>query len=160
MFPALMVLTCWGEKLCASPTDIVPQGSTLLDSFAALAGTEAFGPAETPEGYFGDTLYTRGQLARLLAHLVENDPIHLATIQKDATEAALHKAVETLQPELKADGVDLNDAEYELSSHTVNQRVSSNGATGTNRQRRPARHRDDWYVSGDGSVQLEIQSAE
>ncbi len=96
----------------AAATDIVPQGSTLLDSFAALAHADAFGAEETPEDFLGDTLYTRGQLARLLAHLVQDHPARLAKVQGDAASAAaLHTAVETLQPELKAVGVDLNDAE-------------------------------------------------
>jgi len=96
----------------AAATDIVPQGSTLLDSFAALAHADAFGAEETPEDFLGDTLYTRGQLARLLTHLVQDDPAHLAKVQGDAASAAaLHSAIETLQPELKTAGVDLNDAD-------------------------------------------------
>ncbi len=96
----------------AAGTDIVPQGSTLLDSFAALASADAFGPAETPEDFLGGTPYTRGQLARLLAHLVESDPAHLAGVQKSGpAAAALHAALETLQPELKAAGADLDGAE-------------------------------------------------
>ncbi len=96
----------------AAATDIVPSGSTLLDSFAALAHADAFGAEETPEDFLGDTLYTRGQLARLLTHLVQDDPAHLAKVQGDAASAAaLHSAIETLQPELKTAGVDLNDAD-------------------------------------------------
>jgi hypothetical protein len=94
----------------AAATDIVPQGSTLLDSFAALAHADAFGAEKTPEDFLGDTLYTRGQLARLLAHLVQDDPAHLAKVQ-GTSAAALHSAIETLQPELKTAGVDLNEAE-------------------------------------------------
>ncbi len=96
----------------AAATDIVPSGSTLLDSFAALAHADAFGAEETPEDFLGDTLYTRGQLARLLTHLMQDDPAHLTKVQGDAASAAaLHTAIETLQPELKTAGVDLNDAE-------------------------------------------------
>ena len=87
-----LLLLVFCEKLSASPADIVPQGSTLLDSFAALAQREAFDPAETPEDFSGDTLYTRGQLARLLTHLVEDDPTHLSAVQKDAARATRHSA--------------------------------------------------------------------
>ena len=96
----------------AAATDIVPQGSTLRDAFAALARTNAFGAAETPEDFLGDTLYTRGQLARFLTHLVQDDPAHLTQVQHDpAAAAALHSAIEALQPELKTAGVDLSDAD-------------------------------------------------
>lgn len=87
-----LLLLVFCEKLSASPADIVPQGSALLDSFAALAQREASGPAETPEDFSGDTLYTRGQLARLLTHLVEDDPTHLSAVQKDAARATRHSA--------------------------------------------------------------------
>ena len=104
----------------AAATDVVPQGSTLLDSFAALAQADAFGAAETPEDFLGDTLYTRGQLARILAHLVQYDPVHLAFVQKSgASSAALHSAIALLQPELKAAGVDLSDAEPNPAGHTA-----------------------------------------
>ena len=96
----------------AAATDIVPQGSTLRDAFAALARTDAFGAAETPEDFLGDTLYTREQLARLLTHLVQDDPAHFAKVQASpSAAAALHSALESLQPELKTAGVDLNDAD-------------------------------------------------
>ena len=96
----------------AAATDIVPQGSTLLDSFAALAQADAFGAAETPEDFLGDTLYTRGQLAHLLTHLVQDDAVRFAAVEKNAAAAAaLHTAIESLQPELKTAGVDLNDAD-------------------------------------------------
>jgi len=118
--PLLALSLAVGLTLCgaacrpafAAATDIVPSGSTLLDSFAALAHADAFGAEETPEDFLGDTLYTRGQLARLLTHLVQDDPAHLAKVQGDAASAAaLHSAIETLQPELKTAGVDLNDAD-------------------------------------------------
>ena len=104
----------------AAATDIVPEGSTLRDSFAALAQAQAFGAEETPEDFLGDTLYTRGQLARILTHLVQDDPAHLAAVQKDsAAAAALHAAIQSLQPELVAAGVDLSDAEPEPPSHAA-----------------------------------------
>ncbi len=118
-FPRLALPLAAALALCgacrpalAAATDIVPQGSTLLDSFAALAHADAFGAAETPEDFLGDTLYTRGQLARLLTHLVQDNPAHLAKVQGDSgAAAALHSAIETLQPELKTAGVDLNEAD-------------------------------------------------
>ncbi len=98
----------------AAATDIVPQGSTLRDSFAALASADAFGAAETPEDFLGDTLYTRGQMAALLIRLVQNDPVHLALAQKNpASAAALHAALQMLKPELTKAGVDLGEAEPE-----------------------------------------------
>ncbi len=104
----------------AAATDIVPEGGTLRDSFAALAQDDAFGAEETPEDFLGDTLYTRGQLAHLLIHLVQDDPAHLAAVQKDgAAAAALHAAVESLQPELQSAGVDLNDTEPEPPSRVA-----------------------------------------
>ena len=104
----------------AAATDVVPAGSTLLDSFAALAQADAFGAAETPEDFLGNTLYTRGQLARILTHLVEDDPVHLAGVQKNsASAAALHSAIALLQPEMKAAGVDLADAEPEPAGHAA-----------------------------------------
>ncbi|MGI4788307.1 MAG: capsule assembly Wzi family protein [Janthinobacterium lividum] len=111
VFPVLLCsFLC--RPVYAAATDIVPQGSTLLDSFAALAQANAFGAEETPEDFLGDTLYTRGQLARLLAHLVQDDPAHLGILEKNAAaDAALHSAIETLHPELSADKVDLSDAD-------------------------------------------------
>ena len=104
----------------AAGTDVVPQGSTLLDSFAALAQADAFGAAETPEDFLGNTLYTRGQLARILTHLVGDDPVHLAFVQKNgASSAALHSAIEDLQPELKAARVNFSDAEPDAPSRTA-----------------------------------------
>ena len=104
----------------AAGTDVVPAGSTLLDSFAALAQADAFGAAETPEDFLGDTFYTRGQLAHILTHLVQDDPVHLAGVQKNgASAAALHAAIEILQPELKAAGVNLEDAEPEPLGHAA-----------------------------------------
>ena len=104
----------------AGGTDVVPAGSTLLDSFAALAQADAFGAAETPEDFLGDTLYTRGQLSHILTHLVQDDPVHLAGVQKNgASSAALHAAIEILQPELKAARVNLEDAEPEPLGHAA-----------------------------------------
>jgi len=126
--PLLALLLAASLALCcaacrpafAAATDIVPQGSTLLDSFAALAHADAFGAEETPEDFLGNTFYTRGQLARLLTHLVQDDPTHLAKVQGDAASAAaLHTAIESLQPELTADGVDLNDADPNPPSGTA-----------------------------------------
>ena len=115
---ALCSLSC--RPALAAATDIVPQGSTLLDSFAALAQADAFGATDTPEDFLGDTLYTRGQLARLLTHLVQDDPARLGTLEKNAAAAtALHAAIETLQPELSAEGVDLNEAEPAPPSGTA-----------------------------------------
>ncbi len=121
--PLLLSLALCGaacRPALAAATDIVPEGSTLRDSFAALAQAGAFGAAETPEDFLGDTLYTRGQLARLLTHLVQDDPAHLAAVQKNgAAAAALHTAAQSLQPELQSAGVDLGDAEPEPPSHAV-----------------------------------------
>lgn len=128
LFPLLALPLALSVSLCsiscrpasAAATDIVPQGSTLLDSFAALAQSDAFGAAETPEDFLGSTLYTRGQLARLLTHLVQDDPAHLAVIAKNsASAAALHTAIESLQPELKAAGTDLEDAEPDAPTHAA-----------------------------------------
>ncbi len=119
---ALSAVLCgvYCRPALAAATDIVPSGSTLLDSFAALAQADAFGAAETPEDFLGDTLYTRGQLARLLTHLVQEDPAHLASVRKsEVSAAALHAAIESLQPELQGAGVDLNDAEPEPPSHAA-----------------------------------------
>ena len=118
LFPllALPVVLCGlsCRPALAAATDIVPTGSTLRDSFAALASAEAFGPAETPEDFLGDTLYTRGQMAALLAHLVLNDPAVLVRIEKNAASAAaLHAALQMLKPELTKAGVDFNEAEPE-----------------------------------------------
>jgi hypothetical protein len=91
-------------------TDIVPTGSATLDTFAALARADAFGAEDTPEDFLGESLYTRGQLARLLEHLIQDEPQRLARVQKnDAANAALHAATDGLGAELKADGVDLSE---------------------------------------------------
>lgn len=91
-------------------TDIVPTGSATLDTFAALARADAFGAEDTAEDFLGDSLYTRGQLARLLERLIQDEPQRLARVQKDgAANAALHNAAEELGAELKADNVDLAD---------------------------------------------------
>ena len=99
-------------RVSAASTDIVPRGSTLLDAFATLARAEAFGAADTPEDFLGEPLYTRGQLARRLEHLVSDDPQKLAKVQANGgTAAALHAALAALQPELTADGADTSAAD-------------------------------------------------
>ena len=80
--PLLLSCLSAGRTARAAAPDIVPQGSTLLDSFAALARADAFGARDTPEDFLGDTLYTRGQLALLLAHLVQDNAKKLADVQK------------------------------------------------------------------------------
>ena len=96
---------------CAASTDIVPRASTLLNSFARLAQADAFGAANTPEDFLGEPLYTRGQLARMLEHLVLDDPTRFALVEKDdAANTALHEAIAALQPELDRDGADLTIA--------------------------------------------------
>lgn len=96
----------------AAATDIVPTGSTLLDSFAVLARADAFGAENTPEDFLGEMLYTRSQLATLLAHLLQDDPKTLDKIQKDSgINSALYAAIQSLQPELKTDGVDLSESD-------------------------------------------------
>ena len=99
-------------RVSAASTDIVPRGSTLLDAFATLARAEAFGAADTPEDFLGEPLYSRGQLARRLEHLVSDNPEMLAKVQKSSgTAAALHAALVALQPELTADRVDTSKAD-------------------------------------------------
>lgn len=107
-----LVLCCvFGGRVCAAPSDIVPRGSALLDAFAKLSQMDAFGAADTPEDFLGEPLYTRGQLARLLEHLLQDEPQKFARVQKDdAANAALHAALQVLGPELAADGADLSEA--------------------------------------------------
>ena len=123
--PALLLVlvsVLWysgGGRALAAPTDIVPRGSTLLDAFAKLAQTEAFGASDTPEDFLGEPLYTRGQLAALLKHLLEDEPQKFARVQKDsAANSALHAALQTLQPELRAAGVDVSEANAVPSAGT------------------------------------------
>ena len=99
-----------GQAL-AAPSDIVPRGSALLDAFAKLAQADAFGASDTPEDFLGEPLYTRGQLAKLLEHLLQEEPQRFARIQKDdAANTALQAALQVLGPELAADGADLSEA--------------------------------------------------
>lgn len=106
-----LVLCCaFGGRVRSAPSDIVPRGSALLDAFAKLAQADAFGAADTPEDFLGEPLYTRGRLARLLERLLQDDPRRLARVQKDdADNAALQAALQTLAPELAADGADLSE---------------------------------------------------
>lgn len=115
-----LLLCAFGSPALAAATDIVPQGSTLRDSFAALAQADAFGAEETPEDFLGDTLYTRGQMAGLLVHLVQDNAAHFAAVEKNpSAAAALHAAVQSLQPELTAAGIDLNDADPNAPSQAA-----------------------------------------
>lgn len=119
-----LALLCSGRTFAAS-TDIVPRGSALLDAFAALARVDAFGAADTPEDFLGEPLYTRGQLARRLEHLVQDDPQKLAKVQASSSEAAaLHAALSALQPELTADGVDYSEADTPVRGTSVSGYVS------------------------------------
>ncbi len=116
---ALPLLLCCisGGSVFAAPSDIVPRGSALLDAFAKLAQTDAFGASDTPEDFLGEPLYTRGQLARLLEHLLQEEPQRFARVQKDdAANTALHAALQALQPELKLDNIDLSEANAVPSS--------------------------------------------
>ena len=109
---SLILCCCIGAKTSANPTDIVPRGSALLDAFASLAAADAFGASDTPEDFLGEPLYTRGQLAHLLEHLVQDEPQKLARIQQDDSEnATLQAAIAGLRPELTLDSVDLSEAE-------------------------------------------------
>ena len=112
LFALPLVLCCVsGGRVCAAPSDIVPRGSALLDAFAKLAQADAFGAADTPEDFLGEPLYTRGQLAKLLEHLVQDEPQKFARVQKDdAANTALHAALQVLAPELAADGADVSEA--------------------------------------------------
>ncbi len=104
----------------AAPTDIVPRGSTLLDAFATLARTDAFGASDTPEDFLGEPLYTREQLARRLEHLIQDEPQKFDRVQKnDSANTALHTAIDQLQPELDADGVDLSAADTPPTAASV-----------------------------------------
>ena len=111
--PLLALPLVLGPLLSASParaasTDIVPRGSGLLDAFAALAQANAFGAEDTPEDFLGEPLYTRGQLAQLLEHLIADEPARFAAITgNDRANTALHTAVADLKPELTYDNVDL-----------------------------------------------------
>jgi hypothetical protein len=99
-------------QVFAASTDIVPAGSTLLDSFAVLARSDAFGAENTPEDFLGEMLYTRSQLAGLLEHLLQDDAAKLDIIQKNSgTNSALYAAIQSLKPELKTDGVDLSESD-------------------------------------------------
>jgi len=115
-----LVLCCvFGGRAGAAPSDIVPRGSALLDAFAKLAQTDAFGAANTPEDFLGEPLYTRGQLAKLLETLLQDEPRRFARVQKDdAANTALHAALQTLGPELAADGADLSEANTVPSTGT------------------------------------------
>ena len=115
----LILLCLSGGRGFAASSDIVPRGSTLLDAFAKLAQTDAFGAADTPEDFLGEPLYTRGQLARLLEHLLQDEPQKFARIQKNAdANTALHAALQILGPELAADGADLSEANTVPASGT------------------------------------------
>ncbi len=111
--PLLVLPLVLGPLLCpqsarAASTDIVPRGSGLLDAFATLAQASAFGAEDTPEDFLGEPLYTRGQLARLLEHLIQDDPARFAAVTgNDRANTALHTAVADLKPELTYDNVDL-----------------------------------------------------
>ncbi len=92
----------------AASTDIVPRGSGLLDAFATLAQANAFGAEDTPEDFLGEPLFTRGQLAQLLEHLIEDEPKRFAAVTgDDRANTALHTAVSDLKPELTYDNTDL-----------------------------------------------------
>ena len=111
--PLLVLPLVLGIALCpqsarAASTDIVPRGSGLLDAFATLAQANAFGAEDTPEDFLGEPLYTRGQLAQLLEHLIADEPARFAAITgNDRANTALHTAVADLKPELTYDNVDL-----------------------------------------------------
>lgn len=107
-----LVLCCvLGGRVAAAPTDIVPRGSALLDAFAKLAQAGAFGASDAAEDFLGEPIYTRAQLARLLEHFLQDEPKRFARVQKDdAANTALHAALQTLGPELAADGADLSEA--------------------------------------------------
>ena len=115
-----LVLFCLsGGRGFAASSDIVPRGSALLDAFAKLAQTDSFGAADTPEDFLGEPLYTRGQLARLLEHLLQDEPQKFARIQKDAAaDTAFQAALQMLGPELAADGADLSEANAVPASGT------------------------------------------
>ncbi len=111
--PLLVLPLILGPALCpqsarAASTDIVPRGSGLLDAFATLAQANAFGAEDTPEDFLGEPLYTRGQLAQLLEHLIADDPKRFAAVTgDDRANTALHTAVSDLKPELTYDNADL-----------------------------------------------------
>jgi len=107
-------------RVFASPTDIVPEGSSLLDAFATLARSDAFSASDTPEDFLGEPLYTREQLARRLEHLVQDEPKKFAKVQGDpAQTAALHAAMADLQPELTADGVNFTETDTSTGGTSV-----------------------------------------
>ena len=107
-----LVLCCvLGGQVLAASSDIVPRGSALLDAFAKLASADAFGAADAPEDFLGEPLHTRGQLAKLLEHLLAEEPKRFNRVRKDdAANTALQAALQMLGPELAADGVDLSEA--------------------------------------------------
>jgi hypothetical protein len=107
---AACMVTLLTLRAAADPSDLVPQGSVLLDAFAHLAGGGYLGPNYTSRDFYTATRYTDEELAQILEDNCLQDQDRLDKLQSSAWfSPALVKAVDLLEPEIKADGFDIQD---------------------------------------------------
>jgi hypothetical protein len=93
----------------AASTDLVPTGSSLIDSFAKLADSGYLGSVYSARDFYTNQRYTRGELAQILNSNLLSDSAELAKAESSPkTAPSVVSAIESLRTELKADGVDVN----------------------------------------------------
>ncbi len=109
---AITVAVIFVQKpaFCVS-SDIVPQGSSLIDAFATLAKADhsALGGGYVADDFLTDRLYSRGELAQIIETQTLSDKTRLARLESDPAEAGSFRAILIeLRPEFKMDGVDID----------------------------------------------------
>jgi hypothetical protein len=114
---SVLFLSFYGTAT-AVPSDIVPEGSTLLDAFAVLAKHNDFvGAKYTPFDFFGPRLWSRGELAKIIEDSVLKDPAVLIKVEQSAADApALRAIIPQLRHEIIMDGYDADQILRQSSS--------------------------------------------
>jgi hypothetical protein len=97
------------RQAAADASDLVPQGSVLLDAFARMADGGYLGPGYAARDFYTAPRYAMEDLAQILDSDCLQDDERLTNLEDSAAAPALVAAVTALQPELKADGVDTDE---------------------------------------------------